>query len=197
MNAYLLPLVAFALATCITPGPNNIMLTASGANFGFRRTIPHILGIAGGLVALQALTAAGLGVLFNRFPQVQIVLKIVGSAYILYLAWKIATIPTLSESKKDGKPFTFFEAALFQFLNPKALVMAFSAMTTFTIAGQEYLLSAAQVVTVFFLICIPAVSFWAGFGVAVGKLLNSQRRFRIFNLSLGAVTALSVVFIIY
>lgn len=196
MNSILLPLTFFALATCITPGPNNIMLTASGANFGFRRTIPHILGIAGGLIALQALTAAGLGVLFKQFPQLQLMLKILGAAYILFLGWKIATISPQENSNAKGKPFTFFEAALFQFLNPKALVMAFSAMTTFTISGQDYLSSAIRVITVFFLVCIPSVSLWAGFGVAVGRLLSSPRRFRAFNLGLGTLTAVSVVFIL-
>lgn len=196
MNSLIIPLIIFALATTITPGPNNIMLTASGANFGFRRTIPHISGIVLGLAVVMTCSAMGLGVLVYQFPQIQTVLKIVGSAYILYLAWKIATIPSLKKADNRGKPFTLFQAALFQFLNPKALVMAFSAMTTFTIAGKDYVGSAAQVVIVFALICIPSVSFWAGFGVAVGRLLNSPKRFRIFNLSLGTVTALSVVVIV-
>ena len=196
MNTLLIPLIIFAVATCITPGPNNIMLTASGANFGFKRSIPHILGIVAGLTFLQVLSAMGLGVLFYQFPQLQLILKIIGSLYLLYLAWKIATIPSLKKSNRKGKPFTFFEAALFQFLNPKALVMSFSAMTTFTIAGQAYLVSAIQVVLVFAIICAPSISFWAGFGVAVGRILDSPKRFRIFNLSLGAVTALSVAVII-
>lgn len=196
MNSLLLPLVLFAIACCITPGPNNIMLTASGANFGFKRTIPHILGITFGVVALQTLTAMGLGYIFSQFPQLQLVLKVLGSAYLLYLAWKIATIPTLESSKKQGRPFTFWQAALFQFLNPKALVMAFSAMTTFTIAGDQYINSAMQVVIVFAVTCIPSISLWTGFGMAIGRLLNSPRRFRVFNLSLGTITALSVVVIV-
>jgi len=173
------------------------MLTASGANFGFKRTIPHILGIQGGLLSLMALTALGLGVVFRQFPQLQTILKIAGSGYILYLAWKIARISSLKNAKKEGKPFTFFEAALFQFLNPKALVMAISAMTTFTIAGPDYASSAITVTLVFAVICLPSISFWAGFGVAVGRLLNTPRRCRIFNTTLGAVTALSVILIIY
>lgn len=196
MNALIYPLVFFAIATCITPGPNNIMLTASGANFGFKRSIPHILGITGGLVTLMALAAMGLGLLFKQFPQLQIVLKIAGSIYILYLAWKIATIPSMNNKKNEGKPFTFIEAALFQFLNPKALVMAFSAVTTFTISGEQYMASALQVCIVFFFACLPSISLWTGFGMAIGKLLNSPKRFRIFNLSLGSITAASVVVIV-
>jgi threonine/homoserine/homoserine lactone efflux protein len=197
MNTLLIPLILFALAMCITPGPNNIMLTASGANFGFKRSIPHILGITGGLATLMILTATGLGILFHQFPQFQIALKIVGSLYLLYLAWKIATIPELGGDNKKGRPLTFFQAALFQFLNPKALVMAFSAMTTFTITGQEYSSSAIRVVLVFLVVCIPSISVWAGFGVAVGKLLCSPRRFKIFNYSMGSLTAMSVAFIIF
>ncbi len=146
---------------------------------------------------LMTLTAAGLGVVFKQFPQLQTLLKLAGSVYILYLAWKIASMSSLKDAKKEGKPFTFFEAALFQFLNPKALVMAISAMTTFTIAGNDYISSAIKVTLVFAVICLPSISFWAGFGVAVGRLLSNPKRFRIFNVSLGAVTALSVVLIIY
>ncbi len=197
MNALLPPLIIFAIACCITPGPNNIMLTASGANFGFRRTIPHILGVTSGVVALQVLTAMGLGLIFSRFPQLQLILKVLGSLYLLYLAWKIATIPSLGTTEKKGRPFTFFQAALFQFLNPKALVMTFSSMTTFTIAGDQYFSSAAQIVIVFGIMCLPSISLWAGFGTAIGRLLSSPRRFRIFNLSLGTITALSVVVIIF
>jgi threonine/homoserine/homoserine lactone efflux protein len=196
MNALLLPLIIFALACCITPGPNNIMLTASGANFGFRRTIPHIMGVVAGVAVLMTSTAAGLGLVFSRFPQLQWILKIIGAAYLLYLAWKIATIPALGTAKQEGKPFTFWQAALFQFLNPKALVMTFSAMTTFTIAGIDYVPSATRVVLVFTIICLPSISCWAGFGVAISGLLKNARTFRIFNVSLGTVTALSVFFMI-
>lgn len=196
MNALLYPLILFAIACCVTPGPNNIMLTASGANFGFKRTIPHILGITGGLATLMTLAAMGLGLLLSQFPQIETVLKVAGSAYILLLAWKIATISTLSQEKKKGKPFTFMQAALFQFLNPKALVMTVSAMATFTIAGEEYIPTATQVIIVFSVTCIPAVSLWAGFGTAIGRFLSSPRRFRVFNLSMGTITALSVGFII-
>lgn len=196
MNALLFPLILFALACCITPGPNNIMLTASGANFGFRRTIPHIIGIVAGVAVLMTLTGAGLGVIFSRFPQIQLVLKVIGAAYLLYLAWKIATIPALGTAKQEAKPFTFWQAVLFQFLNPKVMVMTFSAMTTFTVTGTDYVPSATRVVLVFTVICLPSVSCWAGFGVAIGRLLKNARTFRIFNISLGSVTALSVFFMI-
>ena len=197
MNALLIPLIIFATATCITPGPNNIMLTSSGANFGFKRTIPHILGIAFGLIALMASTAAGLGILLRQFPEIQFTLKVVGCIYLLFLSWKIATIAPVRQEKSKSRPLTFFEAVLFQFLNPKALVMAFSAISAFTIAGRDYIPSVIQVTLVFFIICIPAISFWAGFGVAIGRLLNTPHRFRVFNLSLGTLTASSVVFIIF
>ncbi len=196
MNTIILPLISFAIASCITPGPNNIMLTASGANFGFKKTIPHIFGICFGLGCMMIVVALGLNVLFSAFPQVQLFLKIGGAAYLVYLAWKIGSSKKMTQSKSDSSPLTFFQAAIFQLLNPKVMMMAITAMSTFTLQGEQYLLSAIGVLSIFLLVCIPSISTWALFGTTIGKVLKSDRSFRIFNLSMGGLTASSVVLIL-
>lgn len=126
------PVALYIMSMTLTPGPNNLMLTASGANYGFRRTMPHMLGIIGGCFFLFAGIALGLGVLFERFPVVQIALRWVGSAYLLYLAWKIATAPPPNlQEARSGSPLTFWQAAMFQFANPKAWVMGLALMAGF------------------------------------------------------------------
>lgn len=192
MNTIIIPLLTFAVAACITPGPNNIMLTASGANFGFKRTIPHILGICFGLEFLMLVVALGFNILFSLYPQLQVLLKVAGSVYLLYLAWKIATSKKPVGLEDKGRPFTFVQAAAFQLLNPKALMMAVTSMSTFTLAGDRYFVSAMVVMFVYSVICLPSISAWASFGTAIGRLLKSNRAFRIFNLSMGGLTAASV-----
>ena len=196
MDTIILPLLTFTLVSCITPGPNNMMLTASGANFGFKRTIPHILGVVSGLVGLVVVVAMGLGALFLGFPRLQMVLKMFGAAYLFYLAWKIATTKSVGSQESGKKPFSFYQAATFQFLNPKALMMTVTALSTFTLSGEAYSASAVMVITTFAVICVPSISVWAGFGTMLGRWLKSERVFRLFNLTMGGLTAGTVVLII-
>ena len=127
-----LALAAFATVTAFTPGPNNIMVTASGVNFGFTRTLPHILGITLGFVVLLLGCAAGLGAIFAAYPPLQIVLKVAGALYMLWLAWKVATsAPSPAEPDEVARPLSFWQAALFQWVNPKAVVIALSAIAIY------------------------------------------------------------------
>lgn len=185
----LLPLTAFAIACCITPGPNNMMLTASGANFGFGRTIPHILGITFGLLMMFVVAIAGLGSLFRLYPRMQTVMKVCGIIYLFYLSWKIARAYPAAESERTGKPLSFMQAAAFQFMNPKVLLMPLTALSTFTLSGQQYLLSAAVVTGIFLLVCLPSISIWAAFGTVIGRVLKNPGTIRIFNLGMGGLTA--------
>lgn len=188
-----LPLTLFALSMCATPGPNNMMLTASGANFGFNRTIPHIQGIEVGLVGMFILSGFGLGLLFQALPTVQKLLKVASIFYLFYLSWKIATsAPKSAESGTVGKPLNLMQAALFQMVNPKVMVMAISAMSTFSISGEEYSASVIRIVVVFGLVCIPAISVWAGFGTLIGSFLKGAKSLRTFNILMGSLTASSV-----
>ena len=196
MDTIIIPLLTFALISCITPGPNNMMLTASGANFGFKQTVPHILGVTSGLIGLMIVAALGLGALFMGIPRLQSILKVMGAGYLFYLAWKIATAKPSGSHASTQKPFSFIQAAAFQFLNPKALMMTVTAMSTFTLTGDLYLSSTILVTSVFAVICIPSISIWAGFGTVLGRLLKNNRVFRLFNLTMGGLTAGTVILII-
>ena len=173
-------LLMFSFVSSITPGPNNIMLFASGVNFGFRRTIPHALGISFGFAVLLTAVGVGLGVVLERFPIVFLLLKIAGGLYMLYLAWRIAASGPVEDAEKSGRPMSFLEAALFQWVNPKAWVMAVVAMATYTQEGN-YILNVAIVVFAFAFLNLPSVTVWAAFGVALRTFLQNPLRLRIFN----------------
>ena len=189
------PLVTFCFSTSITPGPNVIMVTASGATFGFRRTLPHLLGITLGFPVLVVAIGLGLGTAFQALPLLHDGLKVVGSAYLLYLAWRIATAERPHEGQAGGRPLTFLQAAAFQWVNPKAWVIAVGAISAFSSLELSPLANALMIALVFGSMTFPCSAVWAGFGTAIGRLLKSERALRAFNLCLGALTALSVVLI--
>ncbi len=189
----LFAIIVFAFVSSITPGPNNFMLLASGVNFGFRRTIPHMCGIGAGFFTLLMGVGFGLGALFTTFPQLHIVLKIVGGLYLLWLAWKIATARSLSSEKgAKARPMTFMEAAAFQWVNPKAWIMAVTGMALFTRPDAPYL-SVFLVAVAFALVNVPSVSTWAGFGTALRGFLADPVRLKWFNVTMGVLLAASVV----
>lgn len=194
--AYLLPAALFMVSMTITPGPNNVMLTASGANYGFLRTLPHLFGILGGCFVLFASIALGLGVVFERYPVVQGGLKLIGSLYLLYLAWKIATAPPPDLRVGDARPLTFVQAAAFQFANPKAWVMGIALMAGFLPDGGNPWVNALLLAGVAELVGLPCIALWAGFGTAIGRLLTTDRAWRVFNGLMGALTAACVVMIL-
>lgn len=178
-----LALLLFSFASSITPGPNNIMLLASGVNFGFRKTIPHMFGIAFGFGLLLLAVGFGLREVFAQFPIMELILKLVGGAYLLYLAWQIANSGSVKSGKATNKPMSFMAAALFQWVNPKAWVMAIYAMTAYT--GQpDFTTSVFIVVFAFVVINFPSVSVWCGFGVALREWLSDPKRLRIFNITM-------------
>ena len=186
------PLVMFAVAAAITPGPNNIMLTASGANYGFIRTVPHMAGILAGFCLLLLAIAAGLGVLFGRYPGVQTALKIAGSIYLCYFAWRIATARPNNSEADGSKPFSFYQAAGFQFINPKGWLRALSSMFAFTLGVDRYTASVSVLISVFLCVTVISVAVWAGFGTAIGRWLKTPTRFRVFNVTMGLLTVGSI-----
>lgn len=193
------PFVAFAISMSATPGPNNMMLTASGANHGFRRTLPHMLGISVGCMVLMGGVALGLGALFRQWPVLQTALKVTGSLYLLWLAWKIASAPPpgRADSAAVRKPFTFWQAAAFQFANPKAWVMAISGIASFSLTGDAFVSSALVLILLMGLTNLPCIALWAGFGVAIGRLLRTAFHWRLFNLLMGGLTAACVLLIVH
>ncbi|MTI11621.1 LysE family translocator [Sansalvadorimonas verongulae] len=179
-----------------TPGPNNMMLTASGANFGYLRTLPHILGICCGLGLLIMAIAAGLGVIFQQFPLVQTALKWASSIYLLYLAWRIASAPPPTlQNREANRPMNWFEAAGFQFINPKAWVMSIAAVGTFSLSEDNYWLSAWSIALIFMFAAFPCISFWTGFGTLIGKVMKTSLQWRWFNIFMGVATASCLLFI--
>jgi threonine/homoserine/homoserine lactone efflux protein len=184
-----LALLLYAFVSSITPGPNNFMLLASGVNFGFTRTIPHMLGIGVGFVVLLLAVGFGLGALLTAFPPLHLALKIAGGAYLLYLAWKIAMSRSMGSARESrGKPMTFMQAALFQWVNPKAWVMAVSAMAIYTSATAPFY-SVVLISLAFGLVNLPCVSSWAGFGVALRGFLADPVRLKWFNITMGLLLA--------
>ncbi|MFG6178884.1 LysE family translocator [Halomonas sp. THAF12] len=190
------PASLFMISMTITPGPNNVMLTASGANYGFRRTLPHLLGIMGGCFVLFSAIALGLGMVFERFPLVQTLLRVAGSLYLLYLAWGIATAPPPRFGDAEGRPQSFWQAAAFQFANPKAWVMGLTLMASFLPEGGNTVVNALVLAGFAELVALPCISMWAGFGMAIGRWLKGPRAWRVFNGSMGALTAACVIFIL-
>ncbi len=182
----------FALTSSVTPGPNNVMVTASGANYGFRRTLPHMTGITVGFTVMVLAIGFGLGALFDRYPLVHEIMRWVGAIYILYLAWKIATARDVGEGAASGRPLTVLQAALFQWINPKGWVMAVGAVSTYTTVGGDALVEIPVIAAVFGAICFPSVALWAGFGVGLRQWLHSPRALAIFNVSMAALLAASL-----
>ena len=188
------PLALYAFITTITPGPNNLMLASSGLTFGFRRTFPHIVGILSGCFALIGLTGLGLGAVFEAEPRLQVGLKIAGAGYLLYLAWKLWRAGELRGS--GGAPLSVWSAAAFQFVNPKALVMAITAIAAFAAPGEGFAWRVFAVGAVFTLVGLPCISSWALFGAGVQKVLREPAAILWFNRVMAGLTALTAVMIV-
>lgn len=191
----ILPLMMFALVSSITPGPNNLMLLASGANFGFRRSVPHMLGISMGFAFMALLVGLGLAQVFELYPVLKLVLKVLSVVYMLYLAWKIANAAAPEEVTGAGKPFTFLQAAAFQWVNPKAWAMALTAVTVY--APSQELAVIAVVAGVFSAVNLPSVTFWAVLGQQAQRILTNQRRLRVFNITMALLLVGSLYSVLF
>jgi threonine/homoserine/homoserine lactone efflux protein len=188
-------LVAFAFVSSITPGPNNLMLMASGINFGFSRTLPHMLGVAIGFTLMIVLVGAGMMQVFDAIPGAYSVIRIASVAYLLYMAWGIATTvpaPDRLEASSGSRPFTFVQAALFQWVNPKAWTMALTAVSAYTPRTQP-ILGLVVVALVFGAINLPSVGSWTILGVKMRRVLSDPAKMRAFNI----VAALVLVATLY
>ena len=186
-----LGLVLFSVVSSITPGPNNLMLMASGANFGFRRTIPHMLGVGLGFTLMVLMVGVGLVQVFNAVPVSYQILKIVSVVYLLYLAWKIGTAaPVAGEADAAGTPFTFVQAALFQWVNPKAWTMALTAVSVYS--PSQSVAAMAFVAAVFGVINLPCISLWTTLGQQLQRILTSSTRLRAFNITMAVLLVSSL-----
>jgi threonine/homoserine/homoserine lactone efflux protein len=188
----LLAFIAFAFVTSVTPGPNNMMLLASGVNFGLRRSLPHMFGISLGFMLLVASVGLGLGQLFEQVPLLYSVLRYLGAAYLLYLAWKIANsgAPS-SQASTTAKPFSFLQAAAFQWVNPKAWIMAIGAITTYT-PHENFVSNVLLIAALFALVNCPSVGLWTIAGSLLRNWLNNARALRVFNISMALLLVASL-----
>ena len=180
MNIDVIPALAlFAFVSSITPGPNNLMLMASGANFGFVRTIPHMLGISIGFLVLMTLTGLGLAQVFDSYPISHLILKAVSVLYMLWLAWKIAHAAPAESQAATGTPMSFLQAAAFQWVNPKAWAMALTAVTVYV--GTTSWAALILACVIFSAINLPSVGVWTVLGQQMARILTNQRRLTLFN----------------
>jgi len=184
-------LMGFAFITVITPGPNNLMLMASGANFGFRRTVPHMLGIGLGMPLMVVLVGIGIMQMFDAWPQSHTILKVVSVAYLLYLAWKIANASPPDNATTEGKPMTFLQSAAFQWVNPKAWTMALSAITLY--ANDRDLLAVLWVAGAYVSVSFISTTSWTAMGQQLRQLLKNPVRLKVFNLVMAILLVATLI----
>lgn len=190
----LLPLMLFCFTTSITPGPNNIMIMSSGLRFGVVKSIPHYLGICLGFNIMVFLVGLGLGKVFDIIPVLHAMLKYIGASYMLYLSYKIIK-SNGGFGEKDTKsiPLRFFEAVLFQWVNPKAWIMAIGVFSTYSLQNGNMFYQSAIIAFIFFIIGIPCIGFWLISGVFIRKYLSHPKAYKYFNYITGTLLALSVI----
>lgn len=192
-----LSMLGFLWVAAITPGPNNMLLTASGANFGFLRSLWLLIGIMIGMQVMLLMVAFGIGGLILLYPSLHLVLKIAGSAYLLWLAWKIGTAKyeKLETDNAPAAPMPFWQGGLLQLINPKAWLMALGAVASFSLAGEAYRGSVVAISIGMALVNVVSGLIWLGFGSLIGRILRSRRAWTIFNLAMGVLTAACVLLI--
>ena len=184
-------LVGFAFVTVITPGPNNLMLMASGANFGFRRTVPHMFGIGLGMPLMVLLVGIGIMQVFDQWPVTYTVLKVLSVGYLLYLAWKIANAAPPEKTEAKGEPLSFLQAAAFQWVNPKAWTMALSAITLY--AASRDLTAVLWVAGTYVAVSLISTTSWTVLGQQMRRLLKSPARMRVFNWTMAGLLVATLI----
>ena len=191
MTQYLIALFTFCFVTTVTPGPNNLMLMTSGVNFGFRRSVPHMLGVALGFSLMVLIVGLGLAGVFHTEPRAVRALQVVSIVYMLWLAWKIANAGAPKEGTAKARPLGFLQAAGFQWVNPKAWAMALTATSIY--APDQSLSAMALVAGAFTAVNLPSVAIWVSMGQAMRRLLTRTRWLTIFNWTMAALLILSLL----
>jgi threonine/homoserine/homoserine lactone efflux protein len=191
-TALIIASVPFLSSMGFTPGPNNILVASSGVNFGFRRTVPHIMGITFGYPLMMLLVGIGLAKLFIALPWVHAVLKYLCIAYLLYLAWRIARASGMSDARA-AKPIGFWQAVALQWVNGKGWVVALSAVTTYTVVDESLWLQILALCGIALLVTVASVSTWTLFGAMLRHYLHTEHRRRVFNYSMAALLVASII----
>ena len=187
-----LPLVLFGIATAFTPGPNNIMSSYSGFNFGFKKTIPLMLGVTFGWTTMLTLMSSGLIIIFQKYIFLQNAIKILGTIFLIYLAYKIA-FSSVNSSDNIKKPVTFFDTFLFQFINPKGVIVAMIAVSTFIDVQNNYLRDALIVIITYFFMAVFSVSSWCLLGKYLRNFATSETFIKKFNYTMSFLLIVCVI----
>jgi len=185
-------MVLFAITTSVTPGPNNILVMTSGLNFGVRKSLPLLTGICIGFTVMLLLVGLGFSHIFNLFPHLSLLIKITGTAYLVYLAYLIAKSSSVENGEKPTRPLGFLKGALFQWVNAKAWVVAIGAITAFTTVGEQNTIQNLTIATTFFLLSFPCVGVWLMFGTLLRQKLDNDTYLRRFNVAMSFLLLLSV-----
>lgn len=191
--AFSLAFVLFALSMCFTPGPNNVMLMTSGLNFGISKSLPHLFGVFLGFPSMVIMVGLGLGVIFELYPVIHDVIKVLGIIYLLYLAWCIANAQSTSLNAKAPRPFTFLQAALFQWVNPKAWVMASTSIAVYTTVAVGMFYQVLFLAAVFVFIGFLSGSTWLFLGHGLKRLLTSDTHQVLFNRAMAILLTVSIL----
>ncbi|NQZ93333.1 MAG: LysE family translocator [Moritella sp.] len=190
---YFFAIILFAISSSVTPGPNNIMIMTSGVNFGVKKSLPLLTGICVGFTVMLLLIGIGFGQIFELLPGLHLVIKCVGTLYLLYLAWLIASSTDTLTSNTQVQPLTFMKGALFQWVNAKAWVVATGAIAAFTTVGAGFYSQNLTIALTFFIISFPCVGIWLLFGSMLKTLLKNDKYRRYFNYAMASLLVLSVL----
>ncbi len=187
----------FAIIAAVTPGPNNVMLTTTGLNFGVRRGLPHLVGICIGLLVMLALIGLGFGSLFELYPILHEVIRIIGIVYLLYLSWKIASARGGVGHIDQDKPINFWQAAAFQWVNPKAWIMGSSALAAYTSLDGSFFTQVAIICFSFAVITFPCAGAWLVFGAGLQRFLRDPGHLKLFNMAMALLLAASILPVVW
>ena len=192
MHPEILSISLFWFVTAYTPGPNNVVASYSGFNFGIKKTIPHILGVTFGFTSLVVFLSIGLINVFKLFPIIQTVIRYLGTLFLIYLAYKIAFSTTSDETKKEN-PVKFIETFLFQYLNPKGVTVAIIVVSTYVELGVNYINYATQIVVLAFLFSITSITLWTFVGKFLRKFATNDKFIKYFNYAMSGLLLLSII----
>ena len=192
MHPEIFSIALFWFVTAYTPGPNNVVASYSGFNFGIKKTIPHILGVTLGFTSLVIFLTIGLINVFKLFPIIQVVIKYLGTLFLIYLAYKIASSTTSDKTKKEN-PVKFIETFLFQYLNPKGVMVAIIVVSTYVELGENYINYATQVVLLAFLFSSTSITLWTFIGKFLRKFATNDKFINYFNYAMSLLLLLSIV----
>ena len=192
MHPEILSIALFWFVTAYTPGPNNVVASYSGFNFGITKTIPHILGVTLGFTSLVLFLSIGLINIFKLFPLIQVIMRYLGTLFLIYLAYKIAFSETTSETNKEN-PVKFIETFLFQYLNPKGVTVAIIVVSTYVELGENYINYATQIVILAFLFSVTSITLWTFVGKFLRKFATNDKFIKYFNYVMSVLLLLSII----